>query len=112
MHRYFDNGWGVSVIGHGYGSDHGRLELAVLDSRDRIHYHNPVAKGDVQGWLTQEQVDAMCEEIAAFDPDPAVVEAAYLADNPSRYGDECEGHPAGPNDPMGQTVYCDGSCQA
>ncbi len=23
----------------------------------------------------------------------------------------CEGHPAGPNDPMGQTVYCDGSCR-
>jgi hypothetical protein len=23
---------------------------------------------------------------------------------------ECEGHPAGPHDPMGQTVYCDGSC--
>jgi hypothetical protein len=24
----------------------------------------------------------------------------------------CEGHPAGPYDPMGETVYCDGSCQA
>lgn len=24
---------------------------------------------------------------------------------------ECDGHPAGPYDPMGQTVYCDGSCQ-
>jgi hypothetical protein len=23
----------------------------------------------------------------------------------------CEGHPAGPFDPMGQTVYCDGSCR-
>jgi hypothetical protein len=23
----------------------------------------------------------------------------------------CEGHPAGPFDPMGKTVYCDGSCQ-
>ena len=23
---------------------------------------------------------------------------------------ECEGHPAGPHDPMGETVYCDGSC--
>jgi hypothetical protein len=23
----------------------------------------------------------------------------------------CEGHPAGPYDPMGQTVYCDGSCR-
>lgn len=25
--------------------------------------------------------------------------------------DECEGHPAGPYDPMGQTVYCDGTCR-
>lgn len=23
----------------------------------------------------------------------------------------CDGHPAGPFDPMGQTVYCDGTCQ-
>lgn len=26
-----------------------------------------------------------------------------------QYG-ECEGHPAGPNDAMGETVYCDGTC--
>jgi hypothetical protein len=24
----------------------------------------------------------------------------------------CEGHPAGPYDPMGETVYCDGSCRS
>lgn len=24
---------------------------------------------------------------------------------------ECEGHPAGPLDPMGETVYCDGRCR-
>lgn len=24
---------------------------------------------------------------------------------------QCEGHPAGPYDPMGQTVYCDGRCR-
>lgn len=23
---------------------------------------------------------------------------------------KCEGHPAGPHDPMGETVFCDGSC--
>jgi hypothetical protein len=23
---------------------------------------------------------------------------------------KCEGHPAGPYDPMGETVYCDGCC--
>jgi hypothetical protein len=30
---------------------------------------------------------------------------------PDEDEDECEGHPAGPFDPMGQTVYCDGSCR-
>ena len=24
---------------------------------------------------------------------------------------ECEGHPAGPYDPPGESVYCDGSCR-
>ncbi|HYH96904.1 hypothetical protein [Hyalangium sp.] len=24
---------------------------------------------------------------------------------------ECHGHPAGPTDPMGETVYCDGRCR-
>jgi hypothetical protein len=30
------------------------------------------------------------------------------------YGEDegCQGHPAGPGDPMGQTVYCDGSCRS
>lgn len=30
----------------------------------------------------------------------------WVADNR-----ECQGHPAGPFDPMGQTVYCDGTCR-
>lgn len=25
---------------------------------------------------------------------------------------ECEGHPAGPFDAMGETVYCDGTCRS
>lgn len=29
----------------------------------------------------------------------------------SRIGSDCLGHPAGPYDPMGETVYCDGSCR-
>jgi hypothetical protein len=31
-----------------------------------------------------------------------------LADDPVA---ECQGHPAGPYDPMGETVYCDGTCR-
>lgn len=32
------------------------------------------------------------------------------ADGEVSYYGVCEGHPAGPYDPMGETVYCDGSC--
>lgn len=40
-------------------------------------------------------------------------EAARLvaAHDRDRAPRECEGHPAGPFDPMGETVYCDGSCR-
>jgi hypothetical protein len=31
---------------------------------------------------------------------------------PVNFAPECEGHPSGPFDPMGETVYCDGSCRA
>ena len=24
---------------------------------------------------------------------------------------QCPGHPSGPNDPLGEAVYCDGTCQ-
>lgn len=29
----------------------------------------------------------------------------------AREAAECQGHPAGPFDPMGQEVFCDGSCR-
>jgi hypothetical protein len=32
-------------------------------------------------------------------------------ESPGLYPAVCPGHPAGPDDPMGETVYCDGSCQ-
>lgn len=43
-------------------------------------------------------------------------EAIVLAAEGRRNGDtmrvdrQCDGHPAGPYDPLGQTVYCDGTC--
>ena len=37
--------------------------------------------------------------------------AKYDKDCPEHGDNECPGHPAGPFDPMGETVYCDGSCQ-
>jgi hypothetical protein len=57
----FDNGWGVSVVigPYTYGGKDGLYELAVLNN-DQIHYDNPVANGDVVGYLRPEDVtDAM-----------------------------------------------------
>ncbi len=57
----FDNGFGVSVVKgpYTYGGDKGLYELAVFKD-GHIHYDNPVAKGDVVGYLRAEDVtDAM-----------------------------------------------------
>jgi len=59
---FFENGYGVSVVRHAYsyGGDKGLFELAVLDDSGEIHYDNPVANGDVVGYLRPEDVnDAM-----------------------------------------------------
>ncbi len=59
---FFENGFGVSVVRHAYsyGGDKGLFELAVLDDSGEIHYDNPVANGDVVGYLREEDVtDAM-----------------------------------------------------
>jgi hypothetical protein len=57
----FENGWGVSVVKgpYTYGGRDGLYELAVLKN-GHIHYDNPVANGDVVGYLRPEDVtDAM-----------------------------------------------------
>ena len=57
----FKNGYGVSVVSHthSYGGKDGLFELAVLFDNE-IHYDNPVANGDVVGYLRPEDVtDAM-----------------------------------------------------
>lgn len=42
----------------------------------------------------------------------AKVDAAIESEHEKLAGvKECEGHPAGPYDAMGRTVYCDGSCR-
>lgn len=58
---HFENGFGVSVVRHefSYGGRDGLFELAVLFDNE-IHYDNPVAMGDVVGYLRPEDVtDAM-----------------------------------------------------
>ncbi len=57
----FDNGYGVSVVmsRYTYGGDKGLYELAVFKD-NHIHYDNPIAQGDVVGYLRAEDVtDAM-----------------------------------------------------
>lgn len=61
---YFDNGYGASVVKHenSYGGKEGLYELAVLYDND-IHYDNPVANGDVRGYLTEEEVSELLKQI-------------------------------------------------
>ena len=74
----FPNGWGVSVI-TGKGA-YGGLELAVLRDGD-LHYANPVALGDVRGYLTEDAVEALMAEVRAWPDDVAAVEAMPREDN-------------------------------
>lgn len=62
---------------------------------------------DEENTAVREPEEPMFEDCAS------VTSCSYLAaaqpDEDEPIG--CPGHPAGPNDPMGQTVYCDGSCR-
>jgi hypothetical protein len=60
----FDNKFGASVVSHtySYGGKQGLYELAVL-FEDELHYDNPVAQGDVRGYLSEEEVTDLLIEI-------------------------------------------------
>lgn len=49
----FENGWGASIIDHGYGNDAGLVEVGVLDPEGRLAYAAiPQTDDDaVVGWL-------------------------------------------------------------
>lgn len=61
---HFDNNFGASVVSHtmSYGGKDGLYELAVLFD-DELHYDNPVAAGDVRGYLTEEEVSNLLIQI-------------------------------------------------
>lgn len=65
MQLNFANGWGVSIIEHAFSRG---IELAVLKDGN-FHYANPVACGDTQGWLTDEQVDQLVAEVSSWKQD-------------------------------------------
>jgi hypothetical protein len=61
----FDNGYGASIVRHNYsyGSKEGLYELAVLDDNGKLHYDNPVANGDVRGYLNESEVTELLKQI-------------------------------------------------
>lgn len=61
---HFENGYGASIVSHdfSYGGKDGLYELAVLYNNE-IHYDNPVANGDVIGYLTENEVTNLLEQI-------------------------------------------------
>lgn len=68
----FDNGYQASVVkcsvgflGGSYGCEQDLWELAVLKNGE-LHYDNPVAKGDVRGYLTDKDVNKLLREIEQF----------------------------------------------
>ena len=63
----FDNGYGASVVSGPklYSSEDGPYELAVMRGDD-LCYDTPIA-GDVLGWRTGEEVNALLEQISALD---------------------------------------------
>ena len=66
----FANNYGASVVRHAYsyGSESGLWELAVLKYdgvKSSIVYDTPVTS-DVEGFLTEEKVDALLEQIEAL----------------------------------------------
>jgi hypothetical protein len=68
--QFFSNGYGVSVIAHGYGSDDGLYELAVIKGTEGdwgLCYTTPITD-DVLGWLTEADVDNYIEQVKALPP--------------------------------------------
>jgi len=65
----FDNGWGASVVSHSYsyGGKKGLYEVGVLDINGDLHYDNPVAGGDVIGYLKEEEVTEVLKAIQEYE---------------------------------------------
>ena len=56
----FSNGYGASVVEHDYSKG---LEIAVLDSNNKITYDTPITD-DVLGYLTDEEANTILERIS------------------------------------------------
>jgi hypothetical protein len=56
----FSNGYGASVIDHDYSKG---LEIAVLDSDNKIIYNTPITD-DVLGYLSDDEASSTLEKIS------------------------------------------------
>jgi hypothetical protein len=70
--KFFDNGYGVSVIQHNFsrGGTVGLWELAVIRGVDEnwsIDYDTPIAD-DVIGWLDPNEVNEIADKISKLPP--------------------------------------------
>lgn len=71
--EFYDNGYGVSVIDHGYGRENGLYELVVLRGNARkssICYDTPITD-DVLGYLAWDEVTDLREQVKALPLEPA-----------------------------------------
>lgn len=62
---FFDNGLGASVVktNTSYGGKQGLYELAVLKEGEGMISRPDVGFDDVQGWLNEEQVELLLNNI-------------------------------------------------
>ena len=60
----FDNGYGASIVKgpYSYGGADGLYELAVIGKDGQVTYDTPIT-GDTIGYLTQEDVTKLLEQI-------------------------------------------------
>jgi hypothetical protein len=67
----FPNGYGASVIQHGYGSEEGYYEIAVLkyhsnsNESSTIDYTTPITD-NVIGWVHADDIDKHLSEIESL----------------------------------------------
>lgn len=80
--------------------------LVVTPTADGGRRFRTILEADVRTELGLDLATALMSD------EPLASRAAPAACDRDDEASECEGHPAGPFGPMGETVYCDGSCLA
>lgn len=74
-----DNGYGASIVKHdfSYGGKQGKWELAVIKYSNDTDWdicYDTVITNDVLGYLSESQVNATLDKIAALKPDEATAQ--------------------------------------